>query len=120
MTRRPESMKIKSIFIRTCGHGYNCFLAISEMSELHAEWLRNSDCEHCRSKGMVDPISHFMYSEGDRAWREQWEPSPGHKPKMVVQYESPHLAMDDLEAAIAKQPETIGNVLCWLLDRRNS
>lgn len=118
-------MKTKSIFYRTCGHRFECAIPLDGMSELHAEWLRNSDCETCRLKGHIDPDSTIRvpgtglalsigYPADDRAWREQWEPSPGHLPKYVLQYLRPELGMDEHEAAIAARPETAGLVLLWL------
>ncbi len=107
-------MRTRSIFYRTCGHRYNCSLAVDQMSELHAEWLRNSDCESCRAIGCADPVSHCLYTADDRAWREQWQPSADHLPKYVLQYLRPELQMDKYEAATAARPETAGNVLLWL------
>jgi hypothetical protein len=109
-------MRTRSIFYRTCGHRYECAIPLDEMSELHAEWLRNSDCESCRAIGYVDPVSHCLYAEGDRAWREQWEPSAGHLPKYVLQYLRPELTMDPFEAAFAARPETAGSALLWLAE----
>ncbi len=109
-------MRTRSIFYRTCGHRFDYAIALDQMSELHAEWLRNSDCESCRAIGHVDPVSHCVYADGDRAWREQWEPSAGHLPKSVVQYLRPELGMDEREAATVARPETAGNVLCWLAE----
>lgn len=120
-------MRTRSIFIRTCGHRYESAIGLDGMSELHAEWLRNSDCESCRLKGVVDPdtavripgtniILSAGLPEDDRAWREQWEPSAGHLPKFVLQYLRPDLAMNEREAAFAAMPETAGNALLWLAE----
>lgn len=109
-------MKTRSIFYRACGHRYECTVAVHQMSELHAEWLRHSDCESCRAIGHVDPISHCLYADGDRAWREQWKPSAGHLPKYVLQYLRPELRMHPCEAVIVARPETAGNVVLWLAE----
>lgn len=111
-------MTTRSIFYRTCGHRFKYSIPLDQMSELHTEWLRNSDCESCRAIGHVDPVSHCLYAEDDRAWREQWEPSAGHLPKYVLQYLRPELAMNPSEAAIAALPEIAGAVLCWLAENR--
>ena len=109
-------MQTRSIFYRTCGHRYECCLTLDQMSELHAEWLRNSDCEPCRAIGDVDPATSYLYAEDDRAWREQWEPSVAHLPKYVLQYLRPELQMCKWEAATAALPQTVGAVLLWLAE----
>lgn len=109
-------MRTRSIFYRTCGHRYECSLSLDQMSELHAEWLRQSDCESCRAIGQVDPVSHCLYADDDRAWREQWQPSAGHLPKHVLAYLRPELQGDPLEEAMMQNPKTIGHVLCWLAE----
>ncbi len=120
-------MRTRSIFYRTCGHRYHCRFAVDQMSELHAEWLRNSDCESCRMKGYVDSgytseipgtglSLSILIPEDDRAWREQWEPSAGHLPKYVLQYLRPELAMDEHEAATAALPSTVGAAMLWLAE----
>ncbi len=109
-------MKTRSIFYRTCGHRLDYPIALDQMSELHAEWLRNSDCESCRAIGVVDPVSQCLYADDDRAWREQWQPTATHLPKFVLAHLRPELAMDEREAAIAARPETTGAAVLWLAE----
>lgn len=120
-------MRTRLIFIRTCGCRYDCPIPLDEMSELTAEWFRNSDCESCRMKGYVDSgftseipgmglSLSIVIPEDDCAWREQWEPSTGHLPKHVLAYLRPELQRNDREEAMMQDPEAIGAVLCWLAE----
>ncbi len=120
-------MRTRSLFYRTCGHRYECAIALDEMSELHAEWLRNSDCESCRMKGYVDsgytseiPGTGLSLSivipEADRAWREQWQPSAGHLPKYVLAYLRPELQRSAPEESQMQDPDAIGFILLWLAE----